>query len=228
LIRSNAAADAGASLEAHWLGRERFGPCLERQLARREAILEGTAPPTLYMVEHPPVLTVGRRGSREDVLWTPDQLEARGVEVCDTPRGGEVTLHAPGQLVVYPVIRIGKQIRAHIVRLAEVTIAVLRQYGIEGAEFRMDHPGVWLGTAKIASIGIHVSRGVTVQGLSMNVDVDPGLFAALVSCGLAEVRMVSMRTVLGGPEAGVPGLPELARRWASSFAEASGFELRGP
>lgn len=222
---SGAAPSVRPALEASWLGSERFAPCLERQLARREALIEGRADPALFVVEHPAVLTIGRRGSRDDVLWTTEQLAARGVEVCDSPRGGEVTLHAPGQLVVYPVVHVGRRIRAHIVQLAEVTIELLRRLGIEGGEFRMDHPGVWLGTTKIASIGIHVSRGVSVQGLSLNVDVDPTLFRALVSCGLAEVQMVSMRTAVG--EGGsLPRLDALARMWAELYADAAGYDLQ--
>lgn len=216
--------DASRTLEATWLGRESFEPCLRRQLELRDRLVAGRAPhEALLMVEHPPVLTVGRRGSREDILWTAEQLAARGVEVADTPRGGQVTLHAPGQLVVYPVVQIGREIRAHIVTLAEVTLALLAEHGIEGAEFRMEHPGVWIGSTKISSIGIHVSRGVTVQGLSLNVDVDPMLFASLVSCGLAEVQMVSMRTLL--EQRPLPVLPALAARWAELFAIRTGRAL---
>src|SRR5690606_10171108 len=91
------------TLLGRWLGTRPFASCLEEQLRTREAVADGTAPETLFMVEHPPTLTLGRRASREDVLWTDEQLAAEQVEVCETPRGGEVTLHAPGQLVAYPV-----------------------------------------------------------------------------------------------------------------------------
>jgi lipoate-protein ligase B len=145
------------------------------------------------------------------------------VDVCETPRGGEATLHAPGQLVLYPVVKVGRQIRAHIIRMADATIALLAEEGIGGLEFRMEHPGVWLGARKIASIGIHVSRGVTVQGMSVNVDVDPPLFDALVSCGMPEVELTSLAQLASGP---VPAMPTLARRWAEHYAELGGFELR--
>ncbi len=203
-------ADASA-LEVVWCGRERFAPCLARQLAAREALIRGEGPPTLFLVEHPPVLTLGRRGRRADILWPDEVLAARGIEVCESPRGGEVTLHAPGQLVAYPVVHVGKRIRAHIVRLADTARALLADVGVPGTEFRMDHPGVWLGARKLASIGIHVSRGVAVQGISINLSVDPELFAALVSCGTPGIRMTSVADL--GPTP--PTVREAARRFAA-------------
>lgn len=174
------------------------------------------------MVEHPATLTLGRRASREDVLWSDERLEAEQVAVCDTPRGGEVTLHAPGQLVAYPIIKVGRQIRQHIVRMSNVTMALFAELGVEGTEFRMDHPGVWRGETKMASIGIHVSRGVTVQGMSINLDVSPQLFGALVSCGMPGIQMTSVAQV--NPSAHL-AMAQLARRWAELFAEDAGYEL---
>ncbi len=197
-------------LRARWLGRMAFDDALALQVAARDALVAGTGPATLFLVEHPSVLTVGRRGSAEDILWTDDELQARGIAVSQTPRGGQVTLHAPGQLVAYPVVTIGRQIRAHLHHLAETSIALLEELGVDGAEFRMDHPGVWRGDAKLGSIGVHISRGVTVQGLSLNLCVDPGLFGALVSCGVQGLRMTSVADLVDG----VPTVEVAARRWA--------------
>jgi lipoyl(octanoyl) transferase len=210
-------------LVGRWLGRQPFAECLEQQLHAREAVLDGTGPETLFMVEHPPTLTVGRRGRREDVLWTDEQLADAQVEVCDTPRGGELTLHAPGQLVAYPVVNVGKKIRELIARMGEVTIAMFEQLGVDGVEFRMEHPGVWRGETKLASVGLHISRGVTVQGMSINLDVAPTLFGALVSCGLPDVQMTSVAAVR--PSVPLPPMPELARRWAQDFAARTGYRL---
>lgn len=209
-------------LVGRWLGRQDFASCLQDQVRARDAILEGDGPETLMMVEHPPTLTLGRRATRDDVLWTDEQLAAEQVAVCDTPRGGEVTLHAPGQLVAYPIVRIDRQIREHIQRMAEVTMALLAELGVEGTEFRWDHPGVWRGQTKMASIGIHVSRGVSVQGMSINLDVAPKLFGALVSCGLPDIEMSSVARVRDQP---LPPMDELARRWAEGFANSAGYEL---
>ena len=199
-----------------------FGESLDAQLAAREAFVDGQGVPRLFMVEHTPALTLGRRATREDVLWTPAQLAAVGMGVYDTPRGGEATLHAPGQLVAYPVVHVGRQIRAHIVTLAQTSIELLAELGIEGARFDMGHPGVWIGDAKIASIGIHVSRGVTVQGLSLNLEVPPDLFSALVSCGMPQISMLSARALATKPW---PGFDALGRRWAELYARATGYSL---
>lgn len=209
------------TLVARWLGRRDFAEVLALQLATREAVIAG-GPATLLLVEHPPVLTLGRRASPEDILWSDEQLAAAGMAVVEAPRGGQVTLHAPGQLVAYPVVPIGRKIREHIVRLGETARDLLHELGVEGCEFRMEHPGVWLGARKLGSIGVHLSRGVTVQGLALNLDVDPALFGALVSCGLRGVEVTSARA-LGGQAIGVEAA---ARRYAALFAASAGLDLR--
>lgn len=220
-MASTPESDPNQPLEAIWLGRFGFEEALKLQQARREAVVEGRAGPCLYLVEHPPTVTLGRRATREHVLWSGEQIDQAGLSVCETPRGGEATLHAPGQLVVYPVIHVGRQIRAHIVGLAEVAIALLEQLGVRGAAFRMDHPGVWIGPQKIASIGVHIRRGVSIQGLALNLDVAPGFFTALVSCGLPDVEIVSARQVGARPI----DVAEAARRYAELYAEHLGTEL---
>jgi lipoate-protein ligase B len=196
-----------------------FDEALRLQLAAREALVAGSGPPTLFLVEHPAVVTVGRRGKRADVLWSDDELAAAGMAVADTPRGGELTLHAPGQLVAYPVVVVGRRIRGHLLDLAGATIDLLEELGVRGGEFRIEHPGVWIGEAKIASIGIHISRGVSVQGLSMNLDVDAALFGALVSCGMRDVRMVNVRDFGVEP----PSVADAARRWGEHYRRRAGF-----
>ncbi len=210
-------------LVGRWLGRQRFGPVLETQRKARDALVAQEGPALILLVEHPPVLTLGRRGERSDVLWSPEQLAARGIEVCETPRGGQVTLHAPGQLVAYPIIRIGWRVREHIVRLGRVATALFTELGVQGAEFRLEHPGVWIGDHKIASIGVHVSRGVTVQGIAMNLEVEPSLFGSLVSCGLQGPPVVRNARDFG---ARAIALPDAARRWAELFAEDLGVPMQ--
>jgi lipoate-protein ligase B len=191
-----------------------FAQALQLQLATREQVVAGTSPATLLLVEHPPTLTIGRRGSRADVLWTDEQLASRGIEVCETPRGGQVTLHAPNQLVVYPIVFVGRRIREHLITIADVTIALLEHFGVKGGEYRPDHPGVWIGGRKLASIGVHISRGVSVQGLALNLAVDPHLLGALVSCGMRGDHVTSVTTV-GGP---VIQVVDAAHRWAELYA----------
>lgn len=207
-------------LRAVWLGSLGFAEALALQLAARDRVVEGEAG-TLFLVEHPPVLTLGRRARSADILWSEAELAGAGLTVHEAPRGGEVTLHAPGQLVAYPVVPVGRKIREHIVRLGEAAIRVLAELGVEGCEFRMEHPGVWRGAEKLASIGVHVSRGVSVQGISINLAVDPGLFGALVSCGLHGVRVTSAIAVGGRPVA----VEVAARRFAAIYAEMLGQAL---
>lgn len=204
-------------LRAVWLGRMGFAEALERQLAAREEVVAG-APGVLILVEHPPVLTLGRRARPEDILWSEAQRAAAGVEVFEAPRGGEVTLHAPGQLVAYPIVPVGRRIREHIVRLGDAACRLFAELGVTDCEFRMEHPGVWRGPDKLASIGVHVSRGVSVQGISINLDVDPTLFGALVSCGLHGVTVTSVVAV-GGRAVSVA---EAARRFAEHYAALLG------
>jgi lipoyl(octanoyl) transferase len=197
-----------------------FEEALALQLEARERVIAG-GPGTLFLVEHPPVLTLGRRARQEDILWSEAERAAIGMSVCEAPRGGEVTVHGPGQLVAYPVLQIGRKIREHIVRLGDAAIAVLTELGVEGCEFRMAHPGVWRGPDKLASIGIHVSRGVAVQGISINLDVDPRLFGSLVSCGLPGVTVTSAVAV-GGRNVSVEAA---GARFAAIYAELVGASL---
>ena len=209
-------------LRASWLGLMSFDAALALQLEAREAVVTEREEPILYLVEHPAVLTVGRRGSSDDILWTDAELEAHGVAVLETPRGGEVTLHAPGQLVAYPIVPIGRKIRAHLHNLADTSLALIAEIGVEGAEFRMEHPGIWIGDAKLGSIGVHISRGVTVQGLSLNLSVDPKLFGALVSCGIQGLQMRSVSDLVET----VPSVEDAARRWAALWADQTDADLR--
>ena len=213
-----------SALDAIWLGRMGFAETLALQLRAREAVVAGTSSPLLLLVEHPPTLTLGRRGRREDVLWTDAQLAAFGIEVCETPRGGQTTLHAPGQLVVYPVVPIGLQVRAHVTNLGACAVALLAELGVATAEFRTDPLGVWIDGRKVASIGVHVSRGVSVQGIAINLHVDPRLFMALVSCGMPGVTM----TNAAAEGARAVGIDEAARRYAALWGARTGRSLRWP
>ena len=206
-----------AGIGAVWLGRMSFAQCLDLQLRTREGVIAGEEPETLFLVEHPPTLTLGRRGQAQDILWPAEVLRAKGIDVCETPRGGEVTLHAPGQVVAYPVVTVGRQIRRHITDLGTSACRLAAELDVAGLEFRMEHPGVWLGPKKLGSIGIHVSRGVSVQGMSFNLAVDPGLFGALVSCGVPGIDVTSLVSV-GGRKTPVEAA---ARAWAQHFAQVS-------
>ena len=218
---TSSSAEAAPQLLATWLGRMAFAEALQLQLDIRERVIVGDCLPTLLLVEHPPTLTKGRRGRDEHILWSREQLASHDVQLCDAPRGGELTLHAPGQLVVYPIVPVGRAIRAHVERMACVAIELVRELGIVDAVYRRDHPGVWVGAQKLASVGVHISRGVSVQGLALNMDVDMRLFDALISCGLPGVKATSV-VHLGG--VAVP-LRQAAVRYAQHYAQVLGCTL---
>lgn len=220
-------------LLAVWCPGVAFDRALAWQEQLRELLIAGRGEAVMLLCEHPPSLTLGRRGQEEDLLWDPKKREDFGLSVFETPRGGEATLHAPGQLVVYPVVYVGKRIRAHIEALAEAALYCLSKAGIRGATLSWDHPGVWRDAQKFASVGVHVSRGVAIQGLSLNVDVDPRLFGALVSCGMPSVQMASLwphrePAVASSPydTDQLPPMQATARLFATAFAQARGSQLR--
>jgi len=187
------------------LGRRRYGEVLElqRSLCRQRASGE-PGEDLLLLVEHEPVVTLGR-GTRATSLPVPRALlESRGLEVFEIERGGDVTLHAPGQLVGYPILDLSgwqRDLHWYLRQLEESLIRGLEALGI-GAERNPGKTGVWTsgGTRKIASIGIHVKQWVTMHGFALNVGTDLSLFDLIVPCGIPDVVMTSVAR-----ERGVPG-----------------------
>jgi lipoate-protein ligase B len=180
------------------LGRADYGWTLELQRtlhARRRADL---VPDVVITVEHNPVITFGRTGSREHLLAPPSDLRREGIEVFEVERGGNVTYHGPGQLVVYPIVDLrghGRDVKRFVRGLEGATIATLADLEIEAGR-REGYPGVWVSDRKIASIGVYVSGWVTRHGLALNVAVNPAHFAMIRPCGLS-VETVSICDLLG-------------------------------
>jgi lipoyl(octanoyl) transferase len=191
------------------LGTVSYGDALELQHEVRERRQAGEAPDTLLLLEHPPVYTYGRRTQAGELPFGEDHYRARGIEVVETDRGGRVTYHGPGQLVGYPIMLV-PDISVHLRRIEASIIAALAELGIP-AHSRCaegpDYTGVWVGIAeqeragsarpqttarKIASIGVHVSRGISTHGFAINADMDLDPFDWVVPCGLPEVQMTSM------------------------------------
>jgi lipoate-protein ligase B len=151
-------------------------------------------PSTLLLLEHPHVYTLGRRGSDVDILIGPETRAELGVEVEHVDRGGEVTYHGPGQLVGYPIINLkewGGGPLKYVRALESMLIATLAELGIV-AESEDRPTGVWIGNAKIAAIGVRVSRGVTTHGFALNVDPDLSYFDHIVPCGDPEAQVTSV------------------------------------
>jgi len=180
-------------------GRADYGKALSRQKALVEERISGSSADRLVLVEHPPVVTLGRSGSAEDLRISQEALRQKGIDLYYSDRGGMATFHGPGQLVVYPILKLGnKDLHLYVKALQNTVAWVLRDYDLE-AEFRDGNPGVWVNSAKVASIGLAVRGGVTYHGVALNVSVDPEWFRWIIPCGQANQTITSMERELGYP-----------------------------
>jgi lipoyl(octanoyl) transferase len=202
------------------LGRVSYGEALALQQRLRDRRLAGEIPDSMLVLEHPPVYTKGRRTRPEDLPMGEEWYEAQGIAVETTDRGGRVTYHGPGQLVAYPIMRID-DVPAYVHGLEAAMIGALAEEGVE-AEVRDGLTGVWAGDAKIGSIGVHVSRGVTTHGLAVNVDNDLQPFEWIVPCGIDHVRMTSVCRESGR----AASLPCFRKRLAHRIAQQFGLRQR--
>lgn len=171
---------------------------LQVKLARE--VHDGHRPSTLLLLEHPPVYTRGRLSRPEHILLAPDELLRRGISVYETDRGGQVTFHGPGQLVAYPVVDLrgwGGPVK-YVRTLEQVIIATLTDFGIR-ARLLDGITGVWVDSAKVAAIGVKISRGVAYHGFAINVNTDLSYFDHIVPCGLGDRPVTSMARLSGGP-----------------------------
>ncbi|HEY7961079.1 MAG TPA: lipoyl(octanoyl) transferase LipB [Solirubrobacteraceae bacterium] len=195
----------------------------ERLRTRRQA---GELPDTLLLLEHPPVYTRGRRSRDGELALGEDFYRARGIEVVTTNRGGRVTYHGPGQLVGYPIMGV-TDVLAHLRTIERALVAALAQEGI-AARSRVDdgadYTGVWVGERKIASLGVHVSRGVSTHGFAVNVDNDLEPFSWVVACGLPDVEMTSVARELTPTH--TTGMSCFRKRVAFQFCQAHGRRQR--
>lgn len=164
------------------------------ELRKAEAI-----PDVLLLCEHPHVITLGRNARRENLRLPEEELARRGVELHATDRGGDVTYHGPGQLVGYPILDlklVKRDIAAYMRSLEEVLIRVASDFGLLAGRLP-GLTGVWVGGAKLAAMGVHISRWVTSHGFALNVNTDLKYFDLIVPCGLAARRATSLEALLG-------------------------------
>jgi lipoyl(octanoyl) transferase len=169
----------------------------QRALVERRAA--GEVPDVVLLLEHPHVYTIGKRGSDADVLASPAWLAAQGAEVVHSDRGGQVTYHGPGQLVGYPICLLDQHpdVWRFVGRVEEALTEVATGFGLQARGERGDLTGVWVGDAKLAAIGMRVSRGVTSHGFALNCATDLARFNAIVPCGLPEAAACSLSGLLG-------------------------------
>ena len=189
-----------------------------------ERRIRGQVPDTLLLLEHPPVVTLGRRGTEADIYMSPEELAKRGISVHRTTRGGLVTYHGPGQAVGYPIVhlrQLGRTIPEYIRGLERAIVAALTEIGVN-ARVDEQHVGVWTDRGKIAAIGVGQRHGVSMHGFAVNLQPDLGHFALINPCGIGDLGVTSAATLLGRPV----DLDNFKRRMAHAFAGEFGYTPR--
>jgi len=191
----------------------------ERQECAHEAVVAG-GEERLLLVEHHPVITFGRRAeaAAKNLIASPHRLAEMGVEVVESDRGGDITFHGPGQLVVYPIVKLnshGLSVGGYVRKLEEIIIAALGELGVKAGKDK-EAIGVWVNSAKIGALGVRIKRGVTLHGVALNVTTDLRYFDLMVPCGLAGRGVTSLEKVLGK----APAMEKVKRVVVGKFKEA--------
>lgn len=209
-------------LVVEWRGRERYDVTWEHQLRKHASRRNDEDDDTLILVEHEPVITLGRMGDLSNLLLSEEDLARRGVEFRRVERGGDVTYHGPGQLVGYPIIDLrarGLTVREFMRGLEEALIRTVADFGIAAGR-QAGLTGVWRGEEKLAALGVAVKNGVSFHGFALNVNTDLSYFQLIVPCGIADKRVASMSGVLGRDQT----LDEVRPHAVSHFGDVFGYQ----
>jgi lipoate-protein ligase B len=208
------------------LGTVEYREALTLQERVRNARQADEVPDVMLVLEHEPVYTRGRRSGAGELPMGEDWYRSQGIDIVDVDRGGKITYHGPGQLVGYPIVRVNDVV-AYLRTLEDALAEALRQEGVARAHGRPedgpDYTGVWVGERKIASLGVHLARGVTTHGWAVNVENDLQPFSWVVACGLPEVQMTSLIRETGR---GAGQMPCFRKRAAYEVARALGRRQR--
>jgi lipoyl(octanoyl) transferase len=212
-------------LDVRHLGRVAYqrGLDLQQELVTRRQ--QGLIPDTLLLLEHDPVFTMGRNAKFENVLFPTAVLQARGFEVFETGRGGDVTYHGPGQVVGYPILDLShrKDVHRYVRDLEEVMIRTCADYGVAATRVQ-GLSGTWVGDEKIGAIGVRIARWVTSHGFAFNVATDLSPFDLIVPCGIRSRGVTTLERLLGCPVSPM----EVATRLAAHLARVFDRELGAP
>jgi lipoyl(octanoyl) transferase len=193
---------AAGKLEVRDLGLLPYAEAMALQDSLVESRLKDEIPDTLLLLEHPPVITLGRRATLDDVYLSQENLTARGIAMERTTRGGLVTYHGPGQLVGYPIVRLRQRnlsVPCYVRALELAIISALADSGIQDAHIDPDHIGVWTAAGKIAAIGVAQRHGVTLHGFAVNLQPDLSHFGLINPCGIGAFGVTSAAALLGHP-----------------------------
>lgn len=195
---------------------------LQRALVARRKV--GEIPDTLLLLEHPPVITLGRNGHRQHLLSSPETLQEQGIEFVETDRGGDITYHGPGQLMGYPILDLSvirKDVVWYVRTLEEVLIRAAADFGIRAGR-REKLTGVWVDGCKLAAIGVRISRWFTSHGFALNVETDLGSFQHIVPCGITACPVTSLRELLGN----LADLGQVRERVTQHMGELFGLRMQ--
>jgi lipoate-protein ligase B len=209
------------------LGTVPYREALALQRALREKRGAGEIGDRLLLLEHPPVITLGRKECDEDVVSAPEIIAKDGIEIVKTDRGGRSTYHGPGQLVGYAIVSIrefGMGVKEFVTAIEEICLRTLADFGVMAGRDDQ-HPGLWVGANKIVAVGFSVSRGITMHGFAVNIACDLGAYRHIVACGIAERGITSMERELGR----APAIQDVAKRviaHAGAFFERDMIEVR--
>ncbi len=215
------------TLRIHRLGRVEYEDGLALMRLAGAAVRAGLPPATdhLFLLEHPPVVTLGRGAERANIVAAPAWLQKQGFEVHETDRGGDVTYHGPGQIVGYPVLDLADRpdVRKYVAALEEAMIRTCADHGVEAGRHE-EHRGAWVGRKKIGAVGVHLSRWITSHGFAFNVDPDLSHFQVIVPCGIADPRLgvTSLAGELRARGRAAPPLAEVEGQLARHAADALG------
>ena len=190
-------------IEVKRLGLVSYADGLEIQKKLVEQRIAGEIPDQLLLLEHPPVITLGvrTRNNRSNIVASQSTLQAAGIEVCETGRGGDVTYHGPGQIVGYPIIDLKPDrcdVHAYVRDIEEVMIRAAAEFGVQAGRVP-GLTGVWVGSDKLAAIGVRIAKWVTSHGFAFNVNTTLDHFAFIVPCGIADRGVTSLQKLRGHP-----------------------------
>jgi lipoyl(octanoyl) transferase len=191
---------AARRVEWSFLGRIAYPEAVALQDRVRGQLRRGEGPERLLLLEHPPVYTLGRNAGATDVFASASWLAAQGIAVHETDRGGQATYHGPGQLVGYPIVDLNpdrRDVRRYVADLSEAIVRTLADLGVQARARPSPQVGVWVGEAKIASLGVHLSRWITTHGFALNVTTELAHFGGLVPCGMPGLTLTSVERVTG-------------------------------
>jgi lipoyl(octanoyl) transferase len=217
------------TLRTFHLGRVEYEDGLALMRLAADAVHAGAPPGTdyLFLLEHPPLLTLGRSAGRANIIAAPAWLERQGFEIHETDRGGDVTYHGPGQIVGYPVLDLSGRpdVKRYVGALEEAMIRISADHGLAAGR-HPEHRGCWVGQKKIGAVGVHLSRWITSHGFAFNVRPDLEHFQVIVPCGIADPRLgvTSLAAELAARGASAPPTAEVAARLAAHVAAALGRE----